>query len=286
MPTFTMAEASGQGSGAIITVAEVLEQLGLSTQTATSTESAVADWAVKSATGAIVSHLRYDPVQAVRTEYYPRQELSFGSRAAVWEVNENQAYSRYLADASTEDLQVAGIPIREKNAAGANAIQLFVDYDGRAGTRSGSFASSTQYTEGVDFWPNYDGVDSAGNRVCVDGVIKSEGRWPAIPGSVKIVYLSGYTTAELAGTDSVIDASPIREVALSETIRRIHKRFSQMKKRTGFGVGALTSENLGDYSYSADGASLAELTGSKASLLQESVMLLQPFVNMGAMLHS
>jgi hypothetical protein len=284
--SFEMNDATGLAGGSILTLEEVLVELGLTLATATTQEQEVAQRAIRQAEGAIKRHLRYDPVQKVRTEYYPNMEPSLGSRAAVWETNDTEAYVRYLSDASTDELQVLSLPIREKDAEGANTIDLRLDYDGRSGTRSGSFAAETQRTEGTDFWPNYDMIDSLGNRVCTDGIIRSEGRWPAVPGSVKITYLAGYTANELAGEDDVIDASPIKDAAMNETVRRVHKRFSQMKKRTGFGTGALASESLGDYSYSADAGSLKDLTSSRHALTQESVALLQDFVNFGGMLYS
>src|SRR5690606_18761523 len=111
-------------------------------------------------------------------------------------VDNNQAFIRRLNDSAVDELQVQHLPIRYRDKDGSNAIDLRIDYDGRGGTRSGAFAANTQQTEGVDFWPNYDAQDSSGYQLCRDGVIRSEGRWPNQPGSVRITYTAGYTAEE------------------------------------------------------------------------------------------
>jgi hypothetical protein len=74
--------------------------------------------------------------------------------------------------------------------------------------------------------------------------------WPKYPGSIKISYYAGFTASELAGESTMIDASPIWEAMLNETARRV-KRTLMNQKRTGMGFigGTITSERLGDYSY-------------------------------------
>lgn len=285
--SFSMSDAEGSSAGDILTsISDLYDDLGLTAATATAAEQQIILLSIRRAEGAVFRHLKYNPAMSVKTEFYPRLDMSLGSREAVWESNDSVAYLRYLADAATNELQIGRLPIREKDTEGANGIDLRIDYDGRSGTRSGSFASDTLKVEGTDFYPNYDLVDSNGYKVCMDGVIKSEGRWPAIAGSVKITYVAGYSALELAGTDSVIDASPIREACIDEAVRRVHKAYSRMKKRTGFGTGALTSERLGDYSYSADGKILNAMVGTSADIMAETALKLESFVNFGAMLGS
>lgn len=280
---FEMDDASGS-SGLIASLADLLILLGLSSPTAS--QSALAQISLQQAQGAVIRHLHYNPVLSVKTEYYPRMNANPVDGSGVWEVDADSAYFRNLNNASTTELQLARLPIRERGAAAGSTISLWIDYDGRSGTRTGSFGDSTLKVEGVDFHPNYEGVDSRSYKICSDGILRSEGIWPGLAGSIKVTYAAGYTAEEFLGTDAVVDASPIREAVLDEAVRRVHKAYSRMKKRTGFGVGALTSESMGDYSYSADGALLQQLVGSSSDVLPETALKLESFVNFGSMLSS
>lgn len=260
---------------------EVLLELGIAT-TATPEQRAVVIAAVQKAEGAVRRFLKYDPVQASRTEFYPMQDFDAAGGQAVWEVEGSSAYLRRLSQAATQELQVRHLPLRS-----IPAIDLRIDYDGRSGALAGSFAAETQKTEGSDYWPNYDGLDSDGNRVCRDGVIRSAGSWPVEPGSVRIIYTAGYTDEELRGQDSQVDASPIHTAALDESVRRAKRAFAlQQQGSIGLGLGPLTGEKLGDYSWQADASLTARLFGGSNDLLPESTAALGPFVNFGWMLAS
>ena len=119
----------------IADISELLLLLGLSAS-ATEAERAIAQVALTKAEAAVKRHLKYDPVLGSRTEYYPNMDFSLQSRAAVWEVSDTEAYQRMLNDSATDELQLQHLPIR-------SITSLKIDYDGRSGTRLGSFASST-----------------------------------------------------------------------------------------------------------------------------------------------
>lgn len=255
----------------IADISEVLLRAGLFS-VVTEEERALAGEFLKFSQAAVRRYLGYDPVQGTRTEYYPNLDIELGGRR-IWEVNDTQAYTRTVGEATATELQIRHVPIR-------SITSLYVDYDGRAGARSGAFPAGSQWTEGTDFWPNYDSVDSSSAKVCRDGILRSYGLWPTNPGSVKITYVAGYTDAELHGQDSVIDASVIVDVVIDEAVRRFIK-FDAMKKKSGAGfTGPLSSESLGDYSYSVDTSSRNELI-SKSDLTMESISKLDDFVNYG-----
>ncbi len=257
----------------IADISEVLLEMGLASGE-TEEERAIANSSLIRAAGAVRRFLQYDPIQLERTEFYPPEDiLSRGE--SVWEVNDNQAYLRHRAGRAGAVLCMRHIPIR-------SITSLFIDYDGRAGTRSGAFGASTEKTEGDEFWPNYDGVDSSGNSFCSDGIIRNQGSWPTVPGSVKVIYVAGYTQEEFHGQDPNIDASPILETVISEAVRRM-KRFFGWKKQTAAGhvAGPITSESLGDYSYSVDAAAMERILGGKWDLLGESKERLTEFINYG-----
>ena len=283
--TFEMDNASGGNSGSILLLSDLLTELGIGS-TATALETAIAGSALTRAEGAVIRHLGYNPVISVRTEYYPNMNF-VSNRNPVWDANETHAYVRELSVGVGDELQLIGLPIRQTDTNGDNEIEVRIDFDARAGTRSGSFGTDTIKVEGSDFFPNYDSIDSGGRKIARDGILRSMGLWPAQAGSVKVVYVAGYTENEFLGSDSVIDASPIREAVLDEATRRVHKAYSRMKRRgIGFGAVGIMSENLGDYSYQSDSLLMKELIGSSSDLLAESVMKLDGFVNMGAIIAS
>jgi hypothetical protein len=261
--------------GKIIGDEAVLLELGLSSSP-TDEERAIVQQAVVKAEGAVIKFLGYDPAQRSRTEFYPQMDFTPAAAGGIWEVSDTEAYVRRMSQAASDELQLVHIPIRS-----SPAIDVRIESDGRFGTKTGSFVASSLKVEGTDFWAQYDGIDSAGNKICNDGILRSFGRWPSEPGSVKIVYTAGYSTAELEGQDLIVDASPIMDAIVEESLRRAKKVLTLWKKnpRTGHNAGVVTSEGLGEYNYSVSGGVLDKLMSS-GSLSLESRDKLQPFAIM------
>lgn len=261
--------------GRIVEISESLLLLGLS-GTSTETERAIIQFCINPAEAAVRKFLNYDPVQATRTEYYPGGDSSSQGREGIWEVTDTVAYQRQLAEGSSDQLQLQHLPIR-------SITTLKVDYDGRFGTRSGAFGTDTAWTEGEDFFPEYTGKDDSGAKYSLSGIVRSQGRWPLVAGSVEVVYVAGYSASELRNqAGGIVDASAIHEAVIDEVTRRVQKHYSRMKKaRVGFAAGPFTSESLGDYSYSVDAATLSKLVGASYDLLPETEAKLQSFVNYG-----
>lgn len=262
--------------GKIIDDNLVMLELGLSSSP-TDEERAVVQQAVVKAEGAVVQHLRYNPLLASHTEYYPQADVVPNGAQGVWEASDTEAYYRRQTEAASDLLQLKHIPVRT-----SVAIDLRIEYDGRFGTKAGSFAASSQKTEGTDYWAQYASVDSSANKVCDDGILRSFGLWPTEPGSIKVVYTAGYSRAEMEGQDSVIDASPIMDAIVEESLRRAKKVFVLWKKntRTGHNAGTITSEGLGEYNYSLS-PGLLEKAMSAGGLTSDSKEKLEPFVNWG-----
>ena len=144
--------------GSVVDVSEVLLEVGLSSSV-TDEERAIVNTAITRAEGAVKRYLQYDPVQRLRTEFYPQRDFVYTARTALWESEGDLAVLNYEADIATNELQVQHLPIRD-----TPAIDLRIDFSGRSGT-SGGFGTSSVKTEGTDFWPNYDGQDSSGNGI-------------------------------------------------------------------------------------------------------------------------
>lgn len=262
--------------GSIITDAMVKLHLGLSSSI-TGEESSLVTAAVGQAERAVARFLGYDPVLRTRTEYYPIMSV-IPQGGEVWDADENQAFLRRTVSASGDELQVRHLPVRA-----TVAIDIRVDYGGRFGKGSGAFAASTRKTEGVDFWPNYDGLDDDGLSVCRDGIIRSIGQWPSEPGSIKITYAAGYSSDELLGTSALVQAGQIGDAALIEALRRVKRSLVLWKKDASAGhlAGAITSEHLGDYSYSVSPGSAESSFGLGMALCSEAAEALEDFRNLG-----
>lgn len=259
--------------GDIVLASEVKDILGEDS----SDNNAIITLSIRRAEGAVRRYLRYDPVKRSRTEYYP-QMSSRDNPGKVLEATESSAVFTNPETVRGAELQLLHIPVRTDTA-----IDLRVDYDARAGTKSGAFADSTQKVEGTDYWANYDGQDSNGDKICRDGIIRSFGLWPIQPGSIKVVYTAGYSSGELKGTDSVIDASPVWDAVLDEAVNRARKAILMKKSAIlGYTAGPKIEERMGDYRYRVSDELSKELFGVKAfDLFPENVNKLERFVNYG-----
>jgi hypothetical protein len=273
--TTHVADSDADSGTGIVTRSEVLEELGITTPT--DAEESVIDKAILKATAAVRRYLGYDPMYAERTEYYPQRSYQAQGGRGVWEVTDTSAVLRQISDAATSEVQLQHLPIR-------GTPSVWVDSSAKSGTASGAFATETAYTEGTEFWANYDCQDAAGLKVCRDGLLRAYGSWPTEPGSVKVIYPAGYTAEELRGSDGRLDATPIWDAVLTEAVRRARQVLTMQNGTLGLPVGLKTSESLGSYSYSLDGASAARLF--KGDLLDETKMALEAFVNFGFMLGS
>ena len=272
---------------AIVTSADVLLQLGITTPT--SAQNSIIAASIKWAEASVRRYLKYDPVYRQRTEYYPTSDHLTNREVSIWEANENSAYLRYQQNGVSNELLLKHLPIRSIDA-------LFIDYDGRFGTKANAFSNDTLKVSGEDYWARFDGVDDDGNPVCRDGILLSHGLWPSEPGSIKIVYTAGYTEAELSGSGIAVDGSPIAEAIIFEATRKAKQTIMLAQGAgtsgatgVGFTAGSISSEKIGDYSYnlssssggSASGSSGAGLYDGVKDLSSESMERLADFVNIG-----
>jgi len=257
---------------AIVTEAEVWEELGLCPPTAQEVQATKT--AIIKAQGAVKRMLRYDPELKTRTEYYPQRDYT-GRNLSAWDEVEggDQPYSYRQ---QTSELILQHIPVRM-------VWFLWIDEAGKSDSVAGAFADATLKVQGTDYWPNWD-LRSTADQICHDGIIRSETAWPAFPGSVKVSYYAGYSPSELAGTSTFIDASPIWEATLNEAARRA-KRTIMMQKKTGVGfvAGNFASESLGDYSYSLGATARSDeaLYGYLNDVLPSTREMLSEYINWG-----
>jgi hypothetical protein len=267
----TPTSPGGSGNTAWIQASDVYTELGISTPT--DSEVAIVAKAIKSACSAIRNFIQYDPVFTSRTEFYPQQNHSDMNAGGTWEANQTQAYFRRFAIQGEGIINLRHLPIRSVD-------HIYVDYDARFGTVAGSFGAGTEQIEGTDWWGVSDQLDSAGNRVNLSGQLRNIGQWPSELGTIKVIYTAGYTDQEFSGDDPSLDASGLVDAALIEAVRRARRALVLVKQlNIGFTAGPITSESLGDYSYSAQALKSVEFGGN--TLSAEAIERASPFRNFG-----
>lgn len=267
----------------IATAAEIRVMLGID-DTITDNELALLTMIHPLVEGAVKEHLGYDPEYRTHTgELYPRN-VSLGNSfgGGIWDTNASgtkAVFEKSVGDLSGEILQLAHLPLR-------SVTSVYEDYDARHGTQDGAFGASTLLTVGDDYVPVWDGQDSSGNAVGFAGQIRRyASSWPSDPGTVKITYVAGYTAAELSGYDTAINASVIKSVVITEVGLQFRRLWQRRKSATlGFLPGILSSERLGDYSYSSTGSAAEQEMGLIVDLTSQSKSKLEKFRHYGLML--
>jgi hypothetical protein len=229
--------------------------------------------------------LGYDPEYFEdRVEWFPQADRTLGGSedaAGFWDSNANGTKAHWRSSGNrVTDLQLSHLPVR-------SVREVRVDFAGGFGQKAGTFGEGTVQTVGDQYFIK---LDRAG--LSLEGVLYSHTGWPIEPGSVKVIYTSGYTSDEFSGratsesgsTRTGIDASPIKQAFLV-TLVKMFRTFKSQRLATGaLAPSALSGESLGDYSWTGDGASAAALTGFTQAVPPEAGMLLQRFRHYGLML--
>jgi hypothetical protein len=199
----------------------------------------------------------YSIEQATHTHFLPRDRRGGNVDPAVryYDVQGGKAVGATIGGvAEAAMLLVPEIPLR-------SITNLYEDTSAYAGQGSSDFTASTELTSGSDFYVQY---EPAG--LSMGGIIhRTGGYWPAKNGTVKVVYVGGYTQAEL----STGIAADIKLACLLS----IQHAFGQR----GESAGTIKAERLGDYAvtYAVERA---------AQMPRQARKLLGPFVSFGKFL--
>jgi hypothetical protein len=261
----------------ILTAAEARIALGLHSSI-TDQDRSLIEMLLPLAQGIVVNDprggLHYSPEQEDYVKFYPRAENAVGGfGGVVWDTNQagTKAYATSLG--RNLYLQLADLPVR-------SISEIRVDYEGGFGQIADTFGDSTIQVAGDDYYQ-----ELSGPGLNMTGHVISRVGWPVEPGTVKVSYTAGYSALELAGrAGNGVDASPIKHATLLTLIKAFRTiKANQKQALAGFTAGPITSEHLGDYSYSA-GSSAAMLTGLEVSMPPEAALLLQPFRHYGIMM--
>lgn len=268
----------------IASFTEVLVALGLSDlSTLAATDAGLAQMVHGHAEGAVKQILGYSPIQATRTEYYPTRDEVAGAM-----LHESDEYSyatvRPLTHSTRAELsghrveQIEGDKLCLRHIPVRSITALYEDTDGSAGQGSGKFPAATLLTLDADYW-----IDLDEDGYSRSGFVFREGVWPAIPRSIKVTYVGGYTPDEFAGFGD-IDASSIKHAVLLTAVAMFKAlKLQQANSQGVFANGPLKSEKLGDYSYTlsdATGTNLSSFSFEPGIVPEVAEMALQPFIHM------
>lgn len=273
----------------IASEAEARVVLGLM-GTITDAERAMLNLLLPAAEGRVIEHLGYDPEQREATEYYPRQDPAGGytSGTVAWDVDAGhrraEMYVQGGGGTLYPSLQLQRLPIR-------SVTNVWIDYDAKHGSAPGAFPTSSRKTQGQDYWVEFDAPGYGPT-----GCLFSSSAWPREPGTVKVAYRAGYSPLELngrassSGTDSDgnistagVNASPIKRAVLITLTAGMQKWAALSKSSTGWKPGGLSSERLGDYSYTVGGNAAETIASLTVELPGTAIDLLEPFRHYGLM---
>jgi hypothetical protein len=266
----------------ILTAAEARVSLGLFSSIS-DLDRALLETLMPKVDAAIIEHLQYDPQYFADTdgEYYPRNWQREAASEGLWEVTATRAV--YAGRGRNDTIQAQRIPIR-------SIEEVRIDFTGGFGQRPNTFGDDKIRLAGIDYW--HDLLSPYFNAT---GHIFAFAGWPVQPGSVLIKYTAGYTKRELSGqairtendpetsrAGSGFNASGIKEAAELTLVKAFRQRKLLGKQATGgFTAGPITSERLGDYSYSVSEAIARDLASMKVSLPAEAKEKLEPFRHYG-----
>lgn len=238
----------------------------------------------------VKEYIGYDPEQKTLTEHYPRHTHAGGvgfRDEGTWDINASgtqAVLSRSTTLNALTSLQLQRLPIRSVSS-------LKVDSNARFGKGVSAWPSGSDWTEGQDFQPEYERTD-----LCMSGLLNTDRSWPIDPGSVEVIYLAGYSPEELSGratatatVGGIITTEGVSAIGLKmavvATVQKAFQTWQANKKNStlGFTPGVLSSEKLGDYSYSVDGSLAGEMAGLLVDFPPEAAQHADPFVNWGFM---
>lgn len=230
----------------ICTTAAALTYLGISSPDATQTANM--DMIRTGLESSLKQFCRWCVVETSGLVYYlPKQGQRHGSQ--VWQLEldrQTQAHDRM----QLPQMHVSAVS------------EVRVDLSARGGV-AGHFASDTILTSGDDYFLEPDGLAGVSSS---GGLLRVNGSWPNLPGTVKVTLTAGFSESQLAGEHNILRMGLICECAAHWARRQ------QMEKlfTTGLGAadktGLLSGFKMGEFEAKyRDPESMTDLSGASGS---------------------
>jgi len=197
--------------------------------------------------------------QKTYTHYLPRQRRGPGATAVrTWDVRGNKAVSM----SAGRSLEAHNLWLPERPVRSITSVN--VDEGAYGGQNSSDF-SGDNLVSGTDYQ-----LDELESGLSYSGkLIRRGSYWPSLPRTVKVVYVAGFTQAEMTYDSTNREAGIAADLKLAALIA-MQNAFAQH----GPDAGEVRSERLGQYS-------VTYATGGVQELPKESKRLLRRFVSYG-----
>lgn len=252
----------------ILDSAEVLDDLGVTSPS--DAQKRRMERSISSAQRAVEQYLGYQIERKTNTEFYPQQRQRL-SRDEFVDVKSGRVSFGREGDAC---LILSARPVINNST-----LAVYQQIGAMAGQGSGSFPVSSLLTKGSDYY-----LDVLGTaNYSMSGILyRRAGVWPDDPGSIKVVYDSGFTAADFAavGSAQFPQAAIIYDCVFEEAKRDFRQRL--IAENNIDKPGTMTSENIGPYSYSAGGNTAA--FSNVLTIGHDSKLKLQPWRKLGGRL--
>lgn len=171
--------------------------------------------------------VRHGIAQATYTEFQRKTDIATRDMGnASWELIGSKVYNTTYESYQGEYLQLDNVFAR-------SITTLHEDSNARFGAGSGDFGASTLLTNGTDYHLELDS-----STMSRSGRVVRIGRsWSSRPGTIKIVYVAGFTAAELNDEYSFVKMALLEDIAEKFNMGRSQRAsaFGPVKKETYFG---------------------------------------------------
>lgn len=247
---------------AIIDISDVLTWLGMGAS-ATRAQRAKIEFLIPFAEDAVKQDVGYSILQATHTQFLPERDLTVDDTEQFDVVNDRVLIQREGQD---DALFLPERPVR--------SITSVNEDIGASGGQGASDFSGANLTSGTDYY-----IDNTVSGVSWNGrLVKKFGTWSYRRRTVKVVYVAGFTAAELdAGTIRGPEGGSILSFKMAAVLATSawYLESNSFEPSSGY-VGPVVSERLRDRSVTYSTAQLKQLSMTMG-LPQKSRELLKQF---------
>lgn len=197
----------------------------------------------------------YQIEQNTFTEYHPFESINpsmhngdfIEDEVVRWEGSSNGAIPiRYTRNSGKDAIALKNIPVRSIVSIHDDPLAWERATDGER------FPVSTLLQQGRDYIVDWDGTDEEGNNISQTGfVYRTSGIWSTRERVVKVVYVGGFSSGELASAERKIGYDQVQDFRLA-VIMTCTKFVtdSKLNRYANTGTGIIASESHDNYSIS------------------------------------
>ena len=194
------------------------------------TQSDAMDVVVSGMSSAIARYCRWNLVEKTLTSYLPLNPVAVGYHVPTAEVG----YGFGAVTSGRNRLQLPAMHVK-------SLTTIHEDQGAKAGFNAEDFPSTTLLTAGDDYFLE---KDSGSTYSESGGVIRVGCNWSSVPGTIKVVFVAGFSESELSGEFNGIRYATIKECAKAWIARQ---RENALVSSAGSDALILSREKLGDY---------------------------------------